>query len=359
MQMKLLIVSPCYGAFGGIESFVLALAKELQINHNIDITLCFKRVQGFKLSSSLNDLIIKSKFKVVFVERGSIKLFDLIRSSDLVHCQTPCIDIAVFAKILQKPLVMTIHNWCRRKLQLNPLMCHLAYHLADRHWYNSDFVWNSWEPTNKRSTSAKLPIVSNLPIGIIPTSERKGFVFVGRWIANKGLEVLLEAYAQASLNRDAWPLILMGDGPLRPKIEAKICEQQIKGVVIKGFVNDQTRNDIIRHAKWMVTPPHTNEDLGLTPIEARHVGVPCIITRDGGLTEAGGVHALSCEPGNVEQLKQLLEKAGSMNEDQYQRLSEATHQELLDYLQPMSLYIEHYQQILDSKNGSVAKTLFL
>ncbi len=353
--MKVLIVSPCFGTFGGIESFVFTLAHELQSSQEVNVTLCFKRVKGFKLSSLLNEIITKSKVKVVFVERASRELLDLIWLSDLVHCQNPCIDVAVFAKLLQKPLVMTIHNWCRRTLQLHPLICRLATHLADRHWYNSDFVWNSWEPISKRATSAKLPVVSNLPTGNVPTSKRKGFVFVSRWIPNKGLEVLLDAYAQASLNRETWPLILMGDGPLRPKIEAKIREQQIKGVVIKGFVNAQTRNDIIRHAKWMVTPPHTNEDFGLTPIEARHVGVPCIITRDGGLTEAGGIHALSCEPGNIEQLKQLLEKAAIINEDEYQRLSEATHQELLNYLQPMSLYLKHYQQLLESKNSVLIK----
>lgn len=344
--MKVLIVSPCLGTYGGIESFVFALAQELQNSKEVDVTLCFKRVKGFKLNSSLSEATSKSQVKVVFVDRASQELVNLIQQSDLVHCQNPCIDIAVFAKFLGKPLAMTIHNWCRRTLQLHALTSRLAYHLADQHWYNSDFVWNTWEKNNKKTSSAKLPIISNLPTGILPASERKGFVFVSRWIANKGLEVLLDAYAQAVINRDNWPLILVGDGPLRPKIEEKIHIQQIHGVVDKGFVDNQTRNDIIRHGKWMVTPPHTNEDLGLTPIEARHVGVPCIITKDGGLPEAGGVHALSCEPNNVEQLKQLLEKAASLDEDEYQRISEATHQELLEYLQPMSVYLEYYQKLL-------------
>jgi glycosyltransferase involved in cell wall biosynthesis len=36
----------------------------------------------------------------------------------------------------------------------------------------------------------------------------------------------------------------------------------------------------------------TREDFGLTAVEARNLGVPCIITRDGGLPEAGGKQAL-------------------------------------------------------------------
>lgn len=347
--MKVLIVAPSLGAFGGIEAFVFSLAQELQISE-IDFTLCFKKVKGFKLSSTLNELVTKSSFKIVFVERASKALFDLIKASDLIHCQNPCIDIALFSKILRKPLVMTIYNWFYHLPPSHSRISQFANYLADRRWYISDFVWDSWEPA-KRRTSGKLPIISNLPTGIVPSSERQGFVFVARWIANKGLEVLLEAYANANLDRQNWPLILVGDGPLKSLVEAKVSKQKIEGVVIKGFVDNQTRNNIICRAKWMVTPPHTNEDLGLTPIEARHVGVPCIITRDGGLPEAGGRYALSCEPKNVQQLKELLEKAAQMDESQYQKLSEATRQELLEYLQPMSLYLENYQQILAERKS--------
>ena len=50
----------------------------------------------------------------------------------------------------------------------------------------------------------------------------------------------------------------------------------------------------------MVTPPHTKEDLGLTPLEARSVGVPCIASRDGGVQETAGKHSLLCKPGDAE-----------------------------------------------------------
>jgi glycosyltransferase involved in cell wall biosynthesis len=95
----------------------------------------------------------------------------------------------------------------------------------------------------------------------------------------------------------------------------------------------------------MVTPPHTDEDLGLTPIEARHVGVPCIITRDGGLPEAGGAHALICEPRDVEGLRERLEEAAAMDPAAYAAVADATQRELMEYLQPMSLYLDHYEAV--------------
>jgi len=129
-------------------------------------------------------------------------------------------------------------------------------------------------------------------------------------------------------------------------IEAKIHDEKIDGIEIRGYVTEQERNDTIRHARWMVTPPNTKEDLGLTPMEARNVAVPVIITRDGGLPEAGGRHALVCEPGKVGELKALLEKAANMDMETYERLCEATHKELMQYLRPLSVYYEHYRELL-------------
>jgi len=347
--MNILIVSPSFGTFGGCEAFVFRLADELT-HQGVNTRICFKRVSGqFELDNTLEEYIEQSAAPVTFVDRASRALWNEIRSADLIHAQNTSIDIALIAKLLRKPLVMTIHGWLRDRWSPRGILSRIANRLADRRWYNSDFVWNKWEPHGKRATSGKLPIVSDLPEGITDPADREGFVFAARWVENKGLEVLIRAYARAELDREAWPLTLLGDGPLRPRVEALIGELNVQGIDIRGFVDENTRDDIIRHAKWMVTPPHTDEDLGLTPIEARHVGVPCIITRDGGLPEAGGAHALKCEPKNVEQLSQLLEKAADMDESDYRELSKATHEELLDYLKPMSLYLDHYREVLSEK----------
>ena len=192
----------------------------------------------------------------------------------------------------------------------------------------------------------------NRPLpGIVPPAQRKGFIFVARWIPNKGLETLIEAYGRARLDRKQWPLMLLGDGPLHTSIKAKIRDETIEGIDIRGHVSEEERNDAVRHARWLVAPPNTKEDLGATPIEARHVAVPCIITRDGGLPEAGGRHALICEPANVEELKALLEKAARMEFGEYERLCEATHKELLEYLSPLSVYLDHCRQLTGCKDA--------
>ena len=344
--MKVAIVSPCFGVLGGIETFICALAKELLSLPGVEVTLCFKKTKNFKPDSLLETVARATGAKVTFVERASRELASVIRQADIVHCQNPCFDVAVLAKLFRKRLVLTMHSQRVRKLRPREVARMVAWHMADRRWYNSEFCWNTWDPARRKHSSARLPVVSNLPTGVVPIAERRGFVFIARWIPNKGIDFLVEAYAQAKLDRRQWPLILMGDGPLRPVIEAKIRDEKIEGIEIRGYVAEQERNDTIRHARWMVTPPNTKEDLGLTPMEARNVAVPVIITRDGGLPEAGGRHALSCEPGNVGELKALLEKAAAMDLESYGRLCEATHRELMEYLLPLTVYHQHYRELL-------------
>ena len=176
-------------------------------------------------------------------------------------------------------------------------------------------------------------------------NERRGFVFIGRWIANKGIDTLLDAYALAQLDPQKWPLVLMGEGPLRSIIEYAIQKRAISGIEVFGFVDETTKAERIKNARWIVVPPNTKEDFGLTAVEARNLGVPCIITRDGGLPEAGGRQALICEPNDPHALANLLQQAAAMSEVEYADRATRTREELATELEPMEFYARAYRRI--------------
>lgn len=356
--LKVAILSPSFGKFGGIESFVFALAHSLVKSVEIEsVTICFKRAGAFELGELMMKSIAESPVKVIVANPWSAEMRRVISAADIVHCQNPLADVAVFAALAGVPLVQTIHNWRRTGFRPQIIGRALAYTLARRHWYNSDFVWDTWEPRGRKATSGKPPLLSDLPTGVVPPAHRRGFIFVSRWIPRKGLETLLDAYETAKVDREAWPLTLVGDGPLRATVEERLRSRPIPGLHIAGLVSNDARNDLIRHARWMVTPPNTKEDLGLTPIEARHVGVPCIITRDGGLPEAGGKFALICEPGDAAGLRALLEKAAAMPMDEYARISSETHRELLQYLKPLTVYPALYREAISRAQTNLAAAL--
>jgi len=273
-------------------------------------------------------------------------LAEAIKWADIVHLQNASPDVVALAKLFGKRIVLTIHNYMRREWSLHRLLWRISARLADARWYNSNFVWKTWEGNRKRNGSRKVGTVSRLPQGWTTPSERRGFVFAGRWIANKGIETLIEAYATAKLDRNLWPLVLIGDGPLRPVIQAKIDKQPVAGLEITGFVDDAIKAQHMKSARWVVVPPNTKEDLGLTAVEARSLGVPCIITRDGGLPEAAGRQALACEPGDQRALVNLLEQAAHMSEAEYVDRAKRTRDELQGELVPMDFYARSYRCIL-------------
>jgi glycosyltransferase involved in cell wall biosynthesis len=342
--LRVLIVAPSQGKYGGLEASVFALAESLASAREFVPRLCFKLVQGASFSDELRNRCEKIGVPFVAVPRASGALWENLRWAEIVHAQNPSPDIAMGARILGRPLVMTIINHRSSRRSLHTLAWDVAARLANTRCYISDFVRRTWEPKGLRAHSQIFPAVSQLPTRPI-NWDRTGFFFIGLWIANKGLEELLEAYATARLDHMRWPLTLAGDGLLRPVVENLLKSHAGIKVLLPGFVSDEEKFTLMGAAKWNVAPPHTREDLGLTPIEARHLAVPSIITRDGGLPEAAGPYALVAEPGDVASLRARLEEAAAMSEEEYRRRALASQAQLPEFLRPMSDYQTIYRQL--------------
>jgi glycosyltransferase involved in cell wall biosynthesis len=312
------------------------------------LQVCFKLVQKRELKNDLKTAASALKCPVHYMPSGDFGLLKLTRWANIVHGQNASPDIVFPAVLLHKSLVLTIHNWRRRDRNVRSVLWGIGARLAHRRWYNSKFVWNTWEPRRKSKRSDCVPTVCRFPETWCPPAKRKGFLFVGRWIENKGIEELIAAYARARLDAVQWPLTLLGDGPLRPKIHSLIADLGVEGVETPGFIDEAGKADRLASARWLVAPARTREDLGLTPIEARSVGVPVIVTRDGGLPEAGGEDALIVEPGNVEDLSAALTRAAGMDDKEYCDRAVRGRNSLKDFLRPMEFYRESYKSLCNS-----------
>ena len=344
------MLAPCLGKFGGIETFCLTLIEDL-IHEGASVRLLRKKVARFQDDGSIqkNENEIRSswtetksnRFASQFVSPRDSVIIKAIKECDLIHLHNPMVEGVWWAKIFKKPCVITIYNWRRKGIHPRLLAWRWAVSQADRRWYISEFVWDSWEK-KRRHASARLPVVSRMPQGETVPDKRKGFLFIGRWVPNKGIRILLEAYTRLKADPQEWPLTMLGDGPLREEVLDIIQDQGILGVQLPGFVSESERHRYTREAKWMVTPPHTQEDLGLTPLEARSVGVPCIASTDGGVRETAGPNALFCKPGDINSLVDCMKKAIQMENSQYQELSRLAKVELEQYVRPLDEYAKEY-----------------
>jgi glycosyltransferase involved in cell wall biosynthesis len=349
-RVRVLLVSPCFGAYGGVEAFVFAVADAVGQDPRFDVRVCFKRVANFSLQPALEQYCQGAR--VEFCDRASRALWAAIGWADVVHAQNASPDVAMMAALLRKPLAVTIHDflpptpWARR------VSWRLAARAAAARWYNSRSVWKTWEPNGDREASARVPTVSRFERTSSAPAPGRGFLFVGRLVDSKGVDTLLDAYHLAGLDPVSWPLTIVGDGPMRSELEGRCARAGMRGVRFLGFVDDETKARLLGSAKWLVAPSHAHEGLGLVVLEARHAGVPCIITTHGGLPEAGGRDAIVCAPRDVPGLAAALQSAAAMPEGEYERRAGRTRDDLAGELVPMSFYPDAYLRLSDGSKGS-------
>ena len=121
--------------------------------------------------------------------------------------------------------------------------------------------------------------------------EEKRILFVGRLVEVKGVEYLLRAH---KLLRKKFPdvkLAVVGDGPLRPRLEKLTDELGLRDSVV--FTGWKTGEDIVSEylrASLVVVPSIVDEkglteSLGVVAIEAMAFGRPVVASDVGGLPD--------------------------------------------------------------------------
>ena len=103
-------------------------------------------------------------------------------------------------------------------------------------------------------------------------------LYVGKLATNKGVQFLLQAYADAGVT---WPLVIAGDGPLRAALEAEARQRGIDVRMLGWLTRDDTLT-WIRHAGLLAFPSYGPESLSRVLIEASALGVPIAAMDTGG-----------------------------------------------------------------------------
>ena len=148
-----------------------------------------------------------------------------------------------------------------------------------------------------------------------PLQDTATFVFVGRFVPEKGIDVLLRA--SELLYREGWQfqLKLIGDGPERAAIETFISGHGLRECVeLPGYLRGAALELNVQAARALVMPSVWEEAAGLSAIEQMMRGRLLIVSDTGGLGEIVGEAGLLCAPGNPEalaaQMRCVLQEPG-------------------------------------------------
>lgn len=156
----------------------------------------------------------------------------------------------------------------------------------------------------------------NYPINtekFIFSGEKEDYYLISsRMISYKRLDIAVETFNWLGL-----PLIIIGDGPERKRLE----KSALSNIKFLGYVDDQWRTHLMAKAKAVIVT--ALEDYGLVPIEANASGTPVIAYGAGGAldTQISGKTGILFKPQTPEGLQIAIKKLES-KEWNYQEIRE-------------------------------------
>jgi glycosyltransferase involved in cell wall biosynthesis len=173
-------------------------------------------------------------------------------------------------------------------------------------------------------------LIENLPADAIESARqqlgltpgRHRMVYSGRLVDLKRVDLLIDAFSAVASDRLDWDLLIVGDGPQKAILQAKIPADLVSRVIWAGFIDDQLRvSAIYRNCDLLVLPSDfepwalvINEAVcaGLAVVCSNVVGAAAELVRDGvngRVFPPGDLAALTdalrqmTEPGVVERMR--------------------------------------------------------
>ncbi|HKI84640.1 MAG TPA: glycosyltransferase, partial [Candidatus Krumholzibacteria bacterium] len=257
------------------------------------------------------------------VNPGLARALKRVRSQfrpQLVHLHLPNPAVAVAWLLFgdrQLPLVISYHSDIVRQRRLASLLEPLRQRVLAR---AAKIVVSSEDLRNSsRSLAAHRARCIVIPWGIDVDTILPGpppspellpfpryFLFVGRMVYYKGLEVLL-----AALQQENMPLVVVGEGPLRARWEKQAASRGLGDrVYFAGAVSQQALDTLYRGCVAQVLPSiAASETFGLVQLEAMARGRPVVAARaSGGVAsvQEDGVSGLLVPPADADSLRRAL-----------------------------------------------------
>jgi len=154
--------------------------------------------------------------------------------------------------------------------------------------------------------------IKNLPDPV----QKPYFLAINRFVPKKNLSFLISAYAayRQARGRDAWHLVLCGNGELRRELEQQINMLNLtEFVYMPGFLQQQELLPYFAHANCFIHAS-IQEQWGLVVNEAMAAGLPVLVSNRCGCYEdliIDGVNGFGFDPINSHQLTDLMMKISS------------------------------------------------
>ncbi|MCC6950503.1 MAG: glycosyltransferase family 4 protein [Phycisphaerales bacterium] len=111
------------------------------------------------------------------------------------------------------------------------------------------------------------------------TEGRRRIVVCSRLVPVKAVDQAIDAFAAVAARRPEWEMVILGDGPLRASLEARVPSSCLDRVIFAGFQDDQRVVNAVYRQSDVLLHPATWEPWGVVILEAAAAGLAIITTR--------------------------------------------------------------------------------
>jgi glycosyltransferase involved in cell wall biosynthesis len=297
--MKILFSSHFFSpSIGGLEAVSLILAREfLRAGH--EVTVITQTPEGTE----------PDDFPFVVIRRPSPrKLYGLVEYADVVFHSNISLQMAWPLFFIHKPWVVLHHVYIPRsgflgiKGAVKRFVLQWAKGIAISEAVAADFDLPSVVIQNPydAETFHEIPGIK----------RNKELVFVGRFVSDKGLPVLLGAMAELG-KQGFWPsLTVVGGGPEEAVWRSLSGDLGLAARVnFIGVKRGCELAEILNAHKVLVVPSLWNEPFGVVALEGMACGCMVVGSEGGGLREAIGPGGFTFPNGDIEVLADCLKNA--------------------------------------------------
>lgn len=298
--MKILLLTYSFAPkVGGIESHSLILTTELtQAGYEV----CLMTMTESESSDHYPFRVVRKP--------GLWEQMKWFRWSDLVFENNPVMNLSLLNAWFRRPRLTAIHTW------IGHPGSPVTFTVRFKRWWTgrADSVIVVSEAIQKsiagQSTVIQNPYEDEL-FYVRPEIKRSSsFVFLGRLVSDKGLQLALEAVRKlldspslSATEKEKVQLTVIGDGPQQAELIAQTQALGIEAVVdFRGVLKEKALARALNEHQFVLIPSIWEEPFGMVALEAMACGCIPIASISGGLPEAVGRAGLLFEKGNSDEL---------------------------------------------------------
>jgi len=298
--MKVGLVSPYdFATAGGVNDHVRHLAVQLQkLGHESRIFAPSSRADvdfdsarfyriGTPIAIPVNDSVARITLSFHLANRVAAIIAE--ERFDVLHFHEPLMPALPMTMLRMSPTanVGTFHAFARSNVGyyygrplLQPYLAHLHRAIAVSEPAR-DFVTRYFPEFPMRVIPNGIDVDTYRP-GLAPIrhlrDENLNILFVGRLEKRKGLGDLLRAYRAMNSRVPNVRLIIVGDGPLRGRVESYVARHRLPNVIVAGYVPDSVKPRYFNSADIFCAPATGAESFGIVLLEALASGLPVVAT---------------------------------------------------------------------------------